>query len=115
MDILKEQRDVCARFGVPWCESPDHLKVGITKDVQSGRQPINGLRHPPQGDTTGWYIWAGEVPCPEDLGLWLPLHVGHLPEWCPRVTAYLGLPPGWRFLVAEGYEDVWEDESLLHI
>ena len=115
MDILKRQRDVCSRFGVRWYESPDHLKVGVTKDVQAGRQPINGLRHPRQGDTTGWYIWAGEVPCPEDLGLWLPLHVGHLTEWCPQVMAYLGLPPGWRFLVAQGYEDVWEDESLLRV
>ncbi|WP_459213513.1 immunity protein Imm33 domain-containing protein [Paraburkholderia caribensis] len=26
---------------------------------------------------------------------------------------YLGLPPGWRFLIAEGYEDVWEDAKLL--
>lgn len=28
-------------------------------------------------------------------------------------TAFvLGLPPGWRFLLADGYEDVWEDASL---
>ena len=26
---------------------------------------------------------------------------------------YLGLAPGWRFLIAPGYEDVWYDEKLL--
>ena len=43
----------------------------------------------------------------------VPLHVVHLDEWCPEVKKYLGLPPGWRFLIAEGHEDVWFDESLL--
>jgi hypothetical protein len=115
MDLVKEQRAVCTRFGVDWYESPPHLKLGVTKDVRTDLQPINGLRHPPQGDTTGWYIWSGEMPCPDDLGLWVPLHVSHLSEWCPRVLPYLGLPPGWRFLLAEGYEDVWEDKSLLKV
>ncbi|WP_459166268.1 hypothetical protein [Sinorhizobium meliloti] len=23
------------------------------------------------------------------------------------------MPPGWRFLIANGYEDVWYDETLL--
>lgn len=115
MDIVKEQRALCRKYGARWYESPAHFKVGITKDIQSGLQPINGLRHPPEGDTTGWYIWAGEVLCPEDLGLWVPLHVSHLAEWCPEVLSYLGLPPGWRFLIAKGHEDVWEDPSLLSV
>jgi hypothetical protein len=29
------------------------------------------------------------------------------------LTKYLGLAPGWRFLIAPGYEDVWFDEILL--
>jgi hypothetical protein len=28
---------------------------------------------------------------------------------------FLGLPPGWRFLVAGDYEDVWEEQSLLDV
>ena len=38
-----------------------------------------------------------------------PLHVEHLFERYPRVLPYLALPalpPGWRFLFADGYEDV---------
>jgi hypothetical protein len=44
-----------------------------------------------------------------------PLHVSHIPEWAPLVLKYLGLPPGYRFLIDEkGYEDVWEDKSLIN-
>lgn len=76
--------------------------------------PINGLRHPPEGDTTGWYIWAGEE-LSTATDFFVPLHVVHLDEWCPGAIPYLGLPPGWRFLIADGYEDVWFDPSLLDI
>ncbi len=27
----------------------------------------------------------------------------------PEVLPYLALPPGWRFLIADGYEDGWFD------
>jgi hypothetical protein len=88
--------------------------VGISLNVKNGLQPINGLRHPPEGDTTGWYIWAGED-FSDDPDFFVPLHVKHLNEWCPEIVKYLGLPPGWRFLIANDYEDVWEDPSLLDI
>ena len=40
--------------------------------------------------------------------------MGHLAqEWCPAVLPYLSLPPGFRFLIAPDYEDVWEDAALL--
>jgi hypothetical protein len=26
---------------------------------------------------------------------------------------YLGLPPGWGFIIAPGYEDTWQDAKLL--
>ena len=44
-----------------------------------------------------------------------PLHVEHLFERYPRLLPYLALPPGWRFLLADGYEDVWQDDSLLAV
>jgi len=52
---------------------------------------------------------------PDDPDFFVPLHVEHLDEWCPGAVKYLGLAPGWRFLFAEGYEDVWEDTELLDI
>jgi hypothetical protein len=110
--IVEGQQELCARFAVQPVPAPSHLKVGIALNVKQGLQPINGLRIRPEGDTTGWYIWAGDT-CSDDPDFFVPLHVEHLASWCPQVIPYLQLPPGWRFLIAPDYEDVWEDDELL--
>ncbi|MEO8528450.1 MAG: hypothetical protein ABI435_05175 [Pseudolysinimonas sp.] len=103
---------LCRRFGVTPVPLEANAKVGASRSVRDGLMPINGLRHPPSEGTSGWFIWAGE-----DLSdapdFFVPLHVEHLIEWRPEVLPYLALPPGSRFLIAQGYEDVWADESLL--
>ena len=111
---VEVQKKVCKKYKVPFFECLNNSKVGIAHNVKTGLLPINGLRHPPQGDTTGWFIWAGEEPS-DKPDFFVPLHVEHLKNWCPSVIKFLGLPPGWRFLVADKYEDVWEDLSLLKI
>jgi hypothetical protein len=67
-----------------------------------------------EGDTCGWYLWAGEG-FSEAPDFFEPLHVDHLVGRCPAVLPYLALGPGWRFLMANGHEDVWYDESLLRV
>lgn len=111
---VKLQKEICKKFAAEFLAAPNHLKVGIARNVREGILPINGFRHRPSGDTTGWYIYAGEELSAEP-DFFQPLHVEHLDEWCPQVKKYLGLPPGWRFLVVGEYEDVWFDESLLEI
>lgn len=106
------QHAMCARFGVLPVSAPGTFKVGLGRTVGSGLLPLNGLRHEPTEDTTGWYIWAG-ANLPDEPDFFLPLHVEHLGELVPEVIPYLTLPPGWRFLIAPGHEDVWEDVSLL--
>lgn len=106
------QHETAERFGTI-CMPPDgSLKVGIAKNVLQGLVPLNALRHPLEGDTSGWYIWAGEE-LSEEADFFVPLHVAHLREWCPEILPYLALPPGWRVLLAPGYEDVWFDDTLL--
>jgi hypothetical protein len=112
--VNEMQEDVCCKYGVNHYPSPPYLKIGIDVNVRKKIFPINGLRHMPESDTTGWYIWAGEE-LSNDPDFFKPLHVEHLSEWCPQIQKYLGLPPGWRFLIEEDYEDVWYDESLLNI
>ena len=114
IEATRQQQDLCQRYGTEFVPSPSHLKVGIARNVRDGILPINGLRHPAAGDSTGWYIWAGEE-LSDDPEFFLPLHVEHLGDWCPEVFRFLGLPPGWRFLMAGEYEDVWEDSSLLEV
>jgi len=112
LDLEREQKEVCRRFGATWLGCPPDSKVGISKNVEPGIFPLNGFREPPSGGTAGWYIWAGEV-LSTDPNFFQPLHVVHLTNRCPVVLQYLGLPPGWRFLLANKYEDVWYDASLL--
>ncbi len=91
-DVTGIQKKLCSEHGVPWRDSPSNLKVGIADNVRTGLLPINGLRHPPEGDTTGWYIWAGEE-LSTTPDFFKALHVEHLAEWCPRVMKFLELPP----------------------
>jgi hypothetical protein len=90
------------------------MKVGIAMNVLDGLLPINGLRHLPGADTSGWYIWAGAVLSADD-DFFVPLHVSHLHDWCSEAVRFLGLPAGWRFLAAPGYKDVWFDPELLEV
>jgi hypothetical protein len=104
-------RSVCARYGAPHVPFDFALKVGISVSVREKAVPVHGLRHRLDGDTSGWYIWSGELS--EDPNFFVPLHARHLVDWQPRILQYLGLPPGWRFLWAPDHEDVWEDPMLL--
>ncbi|MEI6518547.1 MAG: hypothetical protein WCO98_00655 [bacterium] len=113
-NIVKIQKEVCDRYGSPYIESQPLLMVGISLNVRSGLLPINGLRHPLEGKTSGWYIWAGDKLL-DDPNFFVPIHFKHLIDWCPNVLPYICLAPGWRFLIAGEYVDVWEDKSLINI
>lgn len=110
--MARAQQAICTKYGAPFLDLDLDLKVGAAANLRSGLQPLNGLRHRPEGGTTGWYLWAGEELSQAD-DFFLPLCARHLEEWCPQVLPYLGLAPGWRFLIVEGYADVWFDEALL--
>ena len=87
--------------------------VAVARSSKYGTSPLNGLRHPPEGSTCGWYIWTGEDADLNEENFFEPFHVKHLLEEFPEIGEYLSLPPGYRFLLAAGYEDVWYDEKLL--
>jgi len=107
---LETQEDVCSRFGVVGTPPRPGEKLGIALTTV-GKLPINGLRIRLDG-TCGWFIWAGEAPS-IDPDFYQPLHVEHIANYLPTVVPYLALPPGYRFQIADGYEDVWFDSALL--
>jgi len=110
--IELEQRNLCKIHNVEFYPSLHDQRLGISDNAQSGELPINGLRHLPVYGTCGWYIWAGtEMSHATDF--FKPIHVFHLYDTFPDVLRFLGLPPGWRFLLAPDHEDVWHDLSLL--
>jgi hypothetical protein len=110
-DLEEQQRSYCKQLNAQ-CVIPDpNSRVGFAIETQ-GRLPINGLRHPPEGNMNGWYLWGGEeLPSGDDA--FSPVHPHHLIQLRPEVIKFLGLPPGYRFLVAGDTVDVWFDPSLL--
>lgn len=112
-ELAKQQQQLCMNFNCDCVPSDPSSKVGLALHTRE-RLPMNGLRHPPQGDTNGWYLWGGEeFPSGDDA--FSPVHTAHLVHYSPQVIKFLGLPPGYRFLVAGEYVDVWFDSSLLKI
>ncbi len=110
-DTETVQHIVCDRVGAKCLRpAPDDI-IGVSKNLRIGPYPINGLRHPIVGITSGWYLWAGEYSSAPDF--FEPMHVHHLRSVRPDALKYLGLAPGWRFLFDGKCEDVWFDESLL--
>jgi hypothetical protein len=114
ISLEDKQRAICQKYSAEYCPPASRSKVGLSRDVDTNIEPLNGLRHPPQGDSSGWYIWRGpELSDAEDY--FQPMHVEHIPQECLEAADFLALPPGWRFLVAPGHVDVWFDEALLNV
>lgn len=114
MMLVDEQREICRRYGADFLGTGFSLTLGLARDLEAGQFPLHGLRHPPQNGTCGWFIWTGDLET-NNPAFFAPVHVSHLQDELPLVLPYLGLAPGWRFLLAPRYEDVWFDRSLLSI
>ena len=108
------QDATCVRFSAKCAAVAPGTKAGVALQTR-GQLPLNGLRHPPERDTCGWYLWWGDTLDQSNAEFFQPLHVEHLQEYCPEALPYLSLPPGWRIQVAPGHEDVWFDERLLDL
>jgi len=109
-DWLPRQLEICERYGASFLPSSDPEKLGIARNTAV--RPLNGLRHPPESGTCGWYLWGG-TELSQSPNFFQPLHVSHLEETCPMAMPFLGLAPGWRFLVDGDQVGVWFDPSLL--
>lgn len=106
------QRAMCAQHGqIPRLPTGESM-CGVSIGVGTVQAPLNGLRHPEADGSNGWYLWSGES-LEKDPAFFEPVHYKHMAEREPAVLPYMALPPGWRFLIADGHEDVWFDETLL--
>jgi hypothetical protein len=112
MSQIPSQAEICEKFGSLFSPLREDEKVGIALATLS-QLPLNALRHSSEHDTSGWYIWGGELSDSPDF--FQPLHVHHLVAHAPVIVPYLALAPGWRVLLAPGHEDVWYDPALLAV
>jgi len=112
-EIEKAQAKVCGRYKCEFVASAPDSKLGIALQTL-GKLPINGLRHLPEKGTNGWYVWCGtELSQASDF--FSPLHASHVGECCAEILPYLGLPPGFRFLLGGDHVEVWFDAKLLDV
>ena len=108
--LKDKQYLICKKYLAEFFECNLNLKVGISRNVKGDLKPLNALRINPTESTNGWYIWAGDWSDDDDF--FVPLHGIHLQEWAPQILPFLALPPGWRILLDDDYEDVWQDTEL---
>ncbi|TOP30679.1 hypothetical protein CGH19_15505 [Vibrio parahaemolyticus] len=110
---MRQEEELDSQFQDVAKEYPNAgSKLGIALSTVN-QTPINGMRVEPENGTNGWYIWCGED-LSTNADFFEPLHVEHIVKYLPQVQAYLGLPPGYRFLIDNnGYEDIRYDSSLL--
>ena len=112
MSLWKRQAGICEQYGAAFVPTDTEQIIGAASNLGTGLLPLNGLRHPGRDSTSGWYLWAGEELSQAD-DFFQPLHAVHLQGVCPAVIPYLGLAPGWRFLLAGDHADVWFDSELV--
>ena len=110
-DITIRQKTFCAEHQSPFDPLDPKSTLGFALSTE-GKRPINGLRHRPVNNTNGWYVW-----CREDSSasaeFFSPLCVEHIYKNHPELIGALRLAPGFRFVIAGDYVDVWYNESLL--
>jgi hypothetical protein len=106
---IERQKEICSTHNSQWKPINKKLRVGVSANLDT--DPINGLRHPNEKGTTGWFIWTGDYSERDDF--FQPMCAGHLLQKRPDIIKYLGLDVGYRFLADKnGYEDIWFDEKL---
>jgi hypothetical protein len=109
--IEETQRAFCSQNTLSYVPARNETKSGFALSTK-GKAPINGLRHNPTSETTGWYIWCGEH-FSDEADFFSPLHTEHIYDEYPQLIKLLGLPPGYRFLLAGDHLDTWYDAALL--
>ncbi|WP_143688252.1 immunity protein Imm33 domain-containing protein [Streptomyces sp. 3214.6] len=111
--MIDRQRKLCLRVKASYLSVGNVEKIGVSKGVLEDPQwPIHGVRVKPERGTCGWYIWTGKHD-PDDPDFFAPVHAKHLFEVRPDICDYLGMSPGWRFLIAPNHEDIWFDQDAL--
>jgi hypothetical protein len=113
-DLAKLQIKKCRKYGAEFLPANSALTIGVSRELFSGPMPLNGLRHPPDLGTCGWFLWSG-TELSDDPNFFVPVHLYHLLEANSLILPFLGLAPGWRFLTDGISEDVWFDKSLLNV
>lgn len=135
MNRQDQQKRLCEEYRAEYLPTPDESLVVVDRRLLEPQgasggflrrrflgmpQMMRGMRHPP--DTTddgqlvsGWWIWFGDKRPRGFEKHYKTVHAAHLPQSLGTVVEFLGLAPGWSFMINEVSRDVWWDDSLLDV
>lgn len=108
--LLEAQLETCKRFSAIHFPFKDDDTVYFATATR-GLLPVNGERINSENGESGWYIWCG-VERKDDESFFEKISLYELSDRAPLVQAFLGLPPGYRFLIAGGHQKAWYDTDL---
>lgn len=109
--IIDMQREVCKRFGATHYASDENNTVYFAGETQ-GLLPVHGERVRGGENQSGWYVWCGGNRFDRD-DFFQEMSVFEFAGRVPLAYSFLGLPPGFKFLVAGGHQRAWLEEGLL--
>lgn len=95
MQTSEKEIEICRRFRSSVQMPGSGQKVGIALSTLA-LKPLNALRHQPEGETCGWYIWGGEK-LSQDPDFFQSMHVSHLPKYCLQLLPTSLLPPASEY------------------
>ena len=58
--ILEEQQKICKQYSAQFTSSDIESIIGISDNTNGINVLLNGLRHQPKDNNSGWYIWSGK-------------------------------------------------------
>lgn len=105
----REQHEVCERFGAPFTPPRADQMVAVSVGVYEG-DPVQGVRYHAPDHMTGWYATTARFN--GDTRTLTVEHLYHLTAKRPDLARYVALPPGYRFDMTGGSDDVWFDVGV---
>lgn len=108
--IEDQNQKICREYGSGFVPASEQDIIGYSS-INEGVWPLNGLRNQNSTGYSGWYIWWGDN-LSEKSDFFKPIHLSHVQVIGVNFRPYLSLEPGWRWLLAPDYVDVWFDASV---
>lgn len=109
---IRRQIQTCERLEADFVVASADALIAFCEPFDAECGVVHGLRSVAAGRQTGWHVWTGDADA-DDIGFFNVLHVRDFVSLCPAVGPFLGLAPGWRFIVDGGGPRAWFDPSLL--
>jgi hypothetical protein len=106
----RDQMMLCTKYGVEFCPIGADRLVAVTPRALDDHSPLEGGRHEPDGDMSGWFLtgsdFAGNV---SDFQI---LHLYHVTSKRPELAKFLALPEGYLFRLRGNEEHVGKIKSI---